>query len=669
MCEAVVTQSYGSSKAQDVICTMVSCFGSETWDNCAPSYHRYLSFLAKQFMEDETITKFEMCKTLVFLLSAAPNDKDEIIEPPWIRPIVKGLENILRSKIGSDHRELALRLASAMILVCGIYSMQPPYTTDFKLFLLTTHLCCVEVRMVLEDQDLAQANNKGRLLSSCYTFLESVINHLTSGPPLDLDDRQVMQLHSAMVGAFGAVIHYLKRISVSTEVQWNSIMLATVRVLGAWLAEETSALREEIYDLIPFLVQVSKMCIPPSRETQEINKKTLENGSTEPVIADKLTQESSIDDSKKVIDLETCCSESKLIVTNLNGATEETSSNNADIVKESVIENHLDGTREQTTETNHNETECKKAKTVTFEKLEKAEKCVDAKMGSDAHLEKDVLTEDELQELHLKVDILHYLLPGWCHLTAEEEPRRLLLGSGALGVLDLYMWRQWERLVDRTASPGQTSSCLMVLCNIFLNLVIVDPGLVTENKEFSHILLLVVKGIHIIDYDSDFIVLWSNFVTLGLLLLRSLHKTAGDFLEPESIERFFQSTIRFLSGAYTARHKKKGSVLDISEAYKIVWDQISQTWFISMQAFSECIPKYQELPGLILKAGWLPSLLKVIADVKANTVAEETKSCFQMLLTAVAKDNKAARAVIKEKGGDNLARFFKSKELTNSLNS
>ncbi|KAH3769432.1 hypothetical protein DPMN_170701 [Dreissena polymorpha] len=48
-----ITHTTGSSKAQDVICTMVSCFGSETWDNCAPSYHRYLSFLAKQFMEDE----------------------------------------------------------------------------------------------------------------------------------------------------------------------------------------------------------------------------------------------------------------------------------------------------------------------------------------------------------------------------------------------------------------------------------------------------------------------------------------------------------------------------------------------------------------------------------------------------------------------------------------
>ncbi|KAH3769430.1 hypothetical protein DPMN_170699 [Dreissena polymorpha] len=659
------------------------------------------------------------------------------------------------------------------------------------------------------------------------------------------------------------------------------------------------------------------MCIPPSRETQEINKKTLENGSTEPVIADKLTQESN---------LETC-------FTNLNGATEETSSNNADIVKESVIENHLDGTREQTTETNHNETECKKAKTVTFEKLEKAEKCVDAKMGSDAHLEKDVLTEDELQELHLKVDILHYLLPGWCHLTAEEEPRRLLLGSGALGVLDLYMWRQWERLVDRTASPGQTSSCLMVLCNIFLNLVIVDPGLVTENKEFSHILLLArgatrhkKKGLQdclgsdltdVVHQHARYVTRHARYVRrrlsrlqdcLGSNLTDVVHqharyvrrmpkrlsgirshirgssacksptrlseirshrcgssackvcKKGSDLTDVvhqharyvKRVQYWISQRPKRLSGIrshrrgssackvcmkglqdcvgydltdmvhqharYVRRHAryvrrrptrlsgfrshrrgssackvckkglqdcvgsdltdvvhqharyvrrvqywisqrpkrlsgirshrqgfgtgylrgpqdclgsdltdvvhqharyvrraykikwfismqdlvhqqarrgssackvcKKGSELDISEAYKIVWDQISQTcfismqeaykivwdqisqtWFISMQAFSECIPKYQELPGLILKAGWLPSLLKVIADVKANTVAEETKSCFQMLLTAVAKDNKAARAVIKEKGGDNLARFFKSKELTNSLNS
>jgi len=36
---------------------------------------------------------------------------------------------------------------------------------------------------------------------------------------MDLDERQVMQLHSAMVGAFGAVIHFLKRVAVDTKVQ------------------------------------------------------------------------------------------------------------------------------------------------------------------------------------------------------------------------------------------------------------------------------------------------------------------------------------------------------------------------------------------------------------------------------------------------------------------
>jgi len=46
-------------------------------------------------------------------------------------------------------------LASTMVQVCGIYSLQPPYTLDYKLFLLATHLCCVEVRMILEDADIS----------------------------------------------------------------------------------------------------------------------------------------------------------------------------------------------------------------------------------------------------------------------------------------------------------------------------------------------------------------------------------------------------------------------------------------------------------------------------------------------------------------------------------
>lgn len=83
---------------------------------------------------------------------------------------------------------------------------------------------------------------------------------------------------------------------------------------------------------------------------------------------------------------------------------------------------------------------------------------------SSADQEKDILTEEELVDLHMKADILHYLLPGICHLTAEEVPRRLLMESGALGVLDLYMWRQWEKLGDETRRTRETMVGGAVVC-------------------------------------------------------------------------------------------------------------------------------------------------------------------------------------------------------------
>ena len=69
----------------------------------------------------------------------------------------------------------------------------------------------------------SKAFQKGRLLSSCYSILETIINHMTAGPSLQLDDRQVMQLHSAMVGAFSAVLHFLKRVSDDNKIQVGTV--------------------------------------------------------------------------------------------------------------------------------------------------------------------------------------------------------------------------------------------------------------------------------------------------------------------------------------------------------------------------------------------------------------------------------------------------------------
>lgn len=86
-----------------------------------------------------------------------------------------------------------------------------------------------------------------------------------------------------------------------------------------------------------------------------------------------------------------------------------------------------------------------------------------------------------------------------------------------------------------------------------------------------------------------------------------------------------------------------------------------------MQAFCACIPLFSELPSVILKTGWIPALIKSLLQIKGRGVEEETRSCFLLLLTTVANNDKATRAVVREKGGDELARMYKSQDLEEAL--
>ena len=63
----------------------------------------------------------------------------------------------------------------------------------------------------------------------------------------------------------------------------------------------------------------------------------------------------------------------------------------------------------------------------------------DSAAGADTEM-----SEEELQDLHLRVDIFRFLLPGLCHLTSEDISRSVLIQEGILALLDLYMWRQWN---------------------------------------------------------------------------------------------------------------------------------------------------------------------------------------------------------------------------------
>ena len=62
------------------------------------------------------------------------------------------------------------------------------------------------------------------------------------------------------------------------------------------------------------------------------------------------------------------------------------------------------------------------------------------------------MSEKELKDLHVRVDIFRFLLPGLCHLTSEDLPRMVLIKEGILALLDLYMWRQWNLFLKNPQS-------------------------------------------------------------------------------------------------------------------------------------------------------------------------------------------------------------------------
>ena len=74
-----------------------------------------------------------------------------------------------------------------------------------------------------------------------------------------------------------------------------------------------------------------------------------------------------------------------------------------------------------------------------------------------------------------------FLLPGFCHLTAEDRPRDILISEGAPALLCEYFLQQWEVLTAEPRSLAPLTSAEMSLqtaCGIFLNLVVTAPDLI-----------------------------------------------------------------------------------------------------------------------------------------------------------------------------------------------
>ena len=86
-----------------------------------------------------------------------------------------------------------------------------------------------------------------------------------------LSPEEQLQLHGTLVEGLSLVIQFLKCVLCDDAVQQADplLLLASVRVLGAWLAEETLSLTEEVYTILPPLVG---MCDSSTEQGRDLMK-------------------------------------------------------------------------------------------------------------------------------------------------------------------------------------------------------------------------------------------------------------------------------------------------------------------------------------------------------------------------------------------------------------
>lgn len=263
MSEIYSHQSFQTDEALNILVKLVSRYGPEAWGSDPKPFHALVSKISLDFATDQSERKFELASVLSALLyscnkiTVVPSSTEET----WPLSIYRALHDILTSKIGKNQRDPALKLAANILDLLGVEWSLSDEENPKKFFLLLLQLCAIEVRMQLEDRSYKQAFANADLITSCFIVLELSINYMATDQ-LDLEQKEKQSVYTSLKGAFNAIVSILTKVSNDKGRdklldEEKVFVCAMVRVLVAWIAQETTAMREQIYALLPYIFSLA----------------------------------------------------------------------------------------------------------------------------------------------------------------------------------------------------------------------------------------------------------------------------------------------------------------------------------------------------------------------------------------------------------------------------
>ncbi|XP_043484690.1 neurochondrin homolog [Leptopilina heterotoma] len=262
MCDIFSEKSFKTDEALNILVILANRFGSQAWDTInTSSLHSIINKIALDFDSDNSERKFELCSILYELLASC---KKVLIDSTakdqsWPESIRKCLSEILRSKIGKNQRDPALKLSSVMLEILGV-DWAVAYDEKEKLYILPLiQLAAIEVRLQLEGKQLKAVVAKADLLVACFTVLEISLNYITNDQ-LDLEQNEKQALYTSLKAVFSAVLSLLVAVSKMKEIKdikEKVFICALIRVLAAWMAQETSSMRSQVFAVLPYVLTVA----------------------------------------------------------------------------------------------------------------------------------------------------------------------------------------------------------------------------------------------------------------------------------------------------------------------------------------------------------------------------------------------------------------------------
>jgi len=259
-----VSQKPGSEKAFNVLFKLLGVLQQSELVFQKP-LASLLSLICCAFKSSQDLFKFDLAKKLYNIFQLMdPGVFELYTESQWLFDLRHGLTDIFSSKVMVDQRRLSLCLSS---LVCSCVGLEWTIVSDktnagqcdTKFLLLFIHLCEVEIHVILNNS-MAEINNDSEFLSACYSVIEMAIVYLAKvSDETVISEQDMIKLHRVLSRTISVVVKFLEQCSIVDDISTllSPLMLGTVRVLGAWLAEDDLSLLPEVCKVLPFVLDLA----------------------------------------------------------------------------------------------------------------------------------------------------------------------------------------------------------------------------------------------------------------------------------------------------------------------------------------------------------------------------------------------------------------------------